>query len=140
MMRLGCFMISGLQGFESEGRADSRASRAGRGLCHRSQCAVLSAAIWAERLLSYADRSRRRDTRRGGLRVIETEGWLSEVALRDGALRVEGWVASRGAGSLDELRILTGGEALPGGQLTRGLPRPHAAAGHPRPGAGGAAP
>lgn len=63
--------------------------------------------------------------------MIETEGWLSEVALRDGALRVEGWVASRGAGSLDELRILIGGEALPGGQLTRGLPSPDVAAAYP---------
>jgi SAM-dependent methyltransferase len=53
------------------------------------------------------------------------------VSARDDRLLIAGWVASAGAGPLENFKVLAAGEQLAGGQLTKGIASPDVAAAYP---------
>ncbi len=66
-----------------------------------------------------------------GKELVTTRGNLDVVALEGGTLRLDGWVASAGAGPLESVTVSCGGRELPGVRLTRGLPSKDVKAVHP---------
>jgi SAM-dependent methyltransferase len=63
--------------------------------------------------------------------MIETKGTLEVVAIEDGSLRLGGWAATLGAGTVDGFKVACAGKELAIYEVERGLPSPDVKAAHP---------